>query len=177
MTVQARQSSEVRTFLLPLTLADSNASVFCLFSQSQVVEILGRRPIQRIPFSPGYLQGVVSCQGALLPVVHLDELCNRSEKSGREPSKQLVVLRTGAADPATGEPLKIAVAASAGVRTVKLSAQMLTDGFVPGEPPPSLAASGILRGFFQQQATHVALVHLDQIVLGDYVQNFQGVVG
>lgn len=175
--MQERQPSEVRTFLLPLTLADSEKSVFCLFSQNQVVEIVGRRPVQHIPFSPTYLKGVVSYQGALLPVVNLDELCNRPQKSGRAQYKQLVVLRTGAVDPATGEPLKIAVAASTGVRSVKLSAQMLADGFDPQEPPLSLAASGIMRGFFQQQATYVALVNLDQIVLGDYARDAQGVAG
>lgn len=177
MTVQERQPSEVRIYLLPLTLADSEKNVFCLFSQNQVVEIIGRRPVQHIPFSPAYLKGVVSYQGALLPVVNLDELCNRSQKSGQAQSKQLVVLRTGAVAPATGEPLKIVVAASTGVRTVKLSAQVLADGFDPQEPPLSLAASGIMRGFFQQQATYVALVNLDQIVLGDYAQEVHEVVG
>lgn len=35
---------------------------------------------------------------------------------------------------------------------------------IPGTAPLSLAASGVMRGFFQQQAAYVALVNLDQIV-------------
>ena len=65
----AGQPAAIRAFLLPLALDDAISEVFCLFSHHQVVEVLGRRPVQRIPFSPAYLQGVINYFGQLLPVM------------------------------------------------------------------------------------------------------------
>ena len=165
MTNERRQA-EIRTFLLPLTLDDSNNNVFCLFSQNQVVEILGRRPVQRIPMSPNYLKGVLPYQDQLLPVINLDALCSRKSTAGQEGYRQLVVIRTGVVDSATGEPLKAAITASARVRIAKLSAQALATAFVEQEAPASLKNSGVLRGFFQQQANFIALIDLNQVLLG-----------
>ena len=161
-----RQQAEIRTFLLPLKLDDSNDPVFCLFSQNQVVEIIGRRSVQPIPFSPVFLKGVVNYNNRLLPVINLDELCSRKKTPRPEEYQQLMVLRTGAVDAATGEPLKAVVTASTRVRIVKLSGQMMAAAFVEQEAPPSLKASGVLRGFYQQQDNQIALLDLSRVVSG-----------
>jgi purine-binding chemotaxis protein CheW len=167
MTIEGRQT-ETRTYLLPLALDDAGDNVFCLFSQNQVVEILGLGPIQRIPFSPSYLKGVVNYFDQLLPVINLDELCNRKRTAaaGNEGYRQLMVVRTGAVDPVTGKPLKAVITSRTRVHMVKFADQILATSFVEQEPPASLKASGVLRGFFQRQANYVALLDLHRVVLG-----------
>jgi len=165
MTSEGRQA-ETRTYLLPLALDDAEGNVFCLFSQNQVVEILGPRPIQRIPFSPSYLRGVVNYFNQLLPVINLDDLCNRKTVSRNEGFRQLMVVRTGAVDPVTGRPLKAAIISRTRVHMAKFADQVLATSFVEQEAPTSLKASGVLRGFFQRQAHYVALLDLHQVVLG-----------
>jgi chemotaxis signal transduction protein len=161
-----KQQSGIRTFFLPMTINDSTGNVFCLFSQSQVVEILGPRPIQQVPRSPAYLKGVLHYDDKLLPVISLDDLCNRKQKGRQERFRQLVVIRTGAVDLVTGELLKAVVTATARVRIAKLSGQELATAFVEREAPPSLRNSGVLRGFFQRHADSVAVFDLGPIVLG-----------
>ena len=154
-------------FLLPLVLDDITESVFCLFSQNQIVEILGQQPIQRIPCSPLYLQGVVRYRDELLPVIDIGQVCNWAA-ARRGEYKQLMVVRTGAVDSATGEPMKAIVSANLRVQTIKLSGQVLATEFTEAPPPPSLANSGILRGFFRRKEHYLALMNLDQITAGVY---------
>jgi len=163
-----RQQAGIRTFFLPMTINDSTGNVFSLFSQSQVVEILGPRPIQQIPRSPAYLKGVLHYHDRLLPVISLDDLCNRKQKGVQERYRQLVVIRTGAVDLVTGEPLKAVVAANVRVRIAKLSGQELATAFVEREAPPSLRDSGVLRGFFQRHADSVAVFDLGSVVQGTF---------
>jgi len=165
MTSEGRQT-EIRTFLLPLSVADAAGDVFCLFSQNQVVEILGRRPIQQIPFSPTYLVGVVNYFDQLLPVIDLDKLCNPKQLGCNGGYQQLVVIRTGTVDPATGEPLKAVIAASTRVRMAKLSAQVLATTFAGSEAPISLKNTGMLRGYFQRESGGIALIDLSRVVQG-----------
>lgn len=167
MTSAGRQT-EIRAFLLPLAVDAAAGKVFCLFSQNQVVEILEQRPISRIPFSPPHLKGIVNYFGQLLPVINLDELCNWHNTARNEGYRQLVVVRTGAVDPATGEPLKAVIASSARVRMTKLSPQFLAAPFAGQEIPASLKSTGLLRGYFQQQSSGVALIDLSQVVLGTF---------
>ena len=164
-----RQQAGLRTFLLPLMIDGGPDNVACLFSQSQVVEILGPRPVQQIPGSPAYLKGVLLYHDSLLPVIDLDDLCNRKPTGRRERYRQLVVVRTGAADPETGEPLKAVVTAGVRVRIAKISGQELATDFVEHEAPPSLRDSGLLRGFYQRQGEAVALFDLGPVVQGTFV--------
>jgi purine-binding chemotaxis protein CheW len=167
MTSEGRQA-ESRAFLLPLAVGDAAGKVSCLFSQNQVVEILGRRPIQRIPFSPAYLDGVMNYFDQLLPVINLDELCSPKHlRYSEEKIQQLMVIRTGVVHPVTGEPLKAAIVASTRVQMAKLSAQVLAT-FVESEAPSSLKATGVLRGFFQGKSGGIALLDLSQVVLGTF---------
>lgn len=163
-----RQQAGIRTFFLPMTINDSTGNVFCLFSQSQVVEILGPRPIQQIPYSPPYLKGVLHYDDRLLPVISLDDLCDQKQKERQGRYRQLVVIRTGAVDPVTGEPLKAVVTANVRVRIAKLSGQELTTAFVEREAPPSLRDSGALRGFFQRHGDFVAVFDLGPVVQGTF---------
>ena len=163
-----QQQAGIRTFLLPLTINDSSGNVVCLFSQSQVVEILGPRPVQQIPCSPTYLKGVLLYQDSLLPVINLDDLCNQNCNGQRENYRQLVVIRSGALDAATGEPLKAVVAASVRVRIEKVSKQELATAFVKKEAPSSLRDSGLLRGFFQRHADSVAVLDLGPVIQGTF---------
>ena len=160
------QQLETRTFLLPLTLDGGDEPVFCLLSQNQIVEILGKRRIRRIPFCPPYLKGIVPYQDGLLPVIDLNLVWGHESSSGDKAPKQLVVVRTGSTDPRTGERLKIAVAADTGVRMIKLPLQAFEDAFVAQEAPEALRACGILRGFFRRQEQGIALVDLDRLAQG-----------
>jgi len=165
MTSEGRLT-EIRAFLLPLSVADAAGDVFCLFSQNQVVEILGRRPIQRIPFSPTYLVGVVNYFDQLLPVISLDELCNPKQLGCNGGYQQLVVIRTGTVDPATGEPLKAVIVSSTRVHLAKLSAQVLATSVAGSEAPTSLKNTGMLRGYFQRESGGIALIDLSRVVQG-----------
>jgi len=161
------QQEERRIFLLPLTLTDCPDRVFCLFSQNQVVEILGRRPIQQIPFSPWYLKGVIQYFDRLTPVICLDTLCNRETAAHSKGYRQLVVIRTGVVDPDTGEPLKAVILAKTRVRMIKMVNETFTASFVEREAPVSLRLTGLLRGFYQRQAQSLALIDLSPLLLGD----------
>jgi chemotaxis signal transduction protein len=168
MTTEGRRT-EIRAFLLPLAVDDAAGNVFCLFSQSQVVEILGPRPIQRIPFSPAYLEGVVNYFDQLLPVINLEELCNREpvDRNGKG-YRQLVVIRTATVDPASGEPLKAVIGVGTKVRMTKISPRILAATFSGQEPPVSLQSTGLLRGFFQLESGGVALIDLSRVMLGTF---------
>lgn len=161
---QARQ--DVRAFLLPMDDADRARSISFLFNQSQVVEILGERPIQKIPFSPRYVLGIISYQGQLLPVISLPHLCGHAPEAGGHRYKQLMVVRTGVSDPDSGEPLKVALATKTAIRTHKLSAQALANGFTQQQAPDWLLSMDGLRGFFQWRDEFVALVQLNHLALG-----------
>jgi len=163
-----RQQAGIRTFFLPLTINGSTGNVVCLFSQSQVVEILGARPVQQIPGSPVYLKGMLLYHDSLLPVINLDDLCNRGGNGRSDRYRQLMVIRTGAVDPVTGEPLKAVVTAGVRVRIAKITGQELATAFVAQEPPPSLRNSGLLRGFFQRQGDSVAVLDLGPVVQGTF---------
>ena len=165
ITAGGRQAG-IRAFLLSLAVDDVAGKVFCLFSQSQVVEILGLRPIQRIPFSPAYLEGVINYFDQLLPVINLDKLCNRTANHKDEGHRQLMVIRTGSVDPTSGEPLKVVIAARTKVRLAKLSAQLLTAPCTGREAPLSLKNTGILRGYFPQDSGGIALIDLSRVALG-----------
>ena len=71
----AKQQAEIRTYLLPVTLTSPAETFFVLLSQNQVVEVLGKRPIGKIPCAPPYLKGVISYQDSLVPVIALEQLC------------------------------------------------------------------------------------------------------
>lgn len=160
------QQEERRIFLLPLTLSDCPDTVFCLFSQNQVVEILGERPIQQIPFSPRYLKGVILYFDRLTPVICLDTLCNRKTAGDSNGYRQLVVIRTGVVDPDTGEPLKAVVLAKTRVIMEKKVNETYTTSFVEREAPSSLRSTGVLRGYYQRQEQSLALIDLSPLLLG-----------
>lgn len=172
---------EVKAFLLPLEgseqLHDDLHDVFFLFSQNQVVEVLNRQPIQRVPFAPLYLHGLLPYQGHLLPVIDVNGLFGYAPDASAGPCKQLMIIRTAATDPQTGELLKAAIPAHTAVRTIKIPAQTLASGFLPRQAPDCLAASGLVRGFFQWEEEYVAVLHLDQVVLGAYAAPSTGGAG
>ncbi|MBM9536454.1 chemotaxis protein CheW [Desulfobulbus alkaliphilus] len=157
-----------RVFLLPMTITDWPGSVFCLFSQNQIVEILSQRPIQRIPFSSEYLQGVLVYLDRLIPVICLDTLCNGQWTVPRGGYRQLVVVRTGAVDPETGEPLKVMVLAKAGVRMEKITSETYGASLLEREAPASLRRTGLLRGFYQHQNKALVLIDLSTLLLGRF---------
>ncbi|MDR2549881.1 MAG: chemotaxis protein CheW [Desulfobulbus sp.] len=163
-----RQQLGLRSFLLPLAVNDSPGNFVCLFTQNQVVEILEPRFVLHVPGSPGYLAGVLLYHDSLLPVIDLDELCNRHQAEPRKRYRQLVVVRTGAADPETGVPLKAVVAVKAQVRIAKISGKELAETFERQEAPPSLNASGLVRGCFRRQDDAIALLDLGPVVRGAY---------
>ena len=161
-----KQQTEIRTFLLPLALDDGTASIFLLFSQNQVVEILGRRSVRKVPFSPAYLKGVIPYFDRILPVIAVGALCGQKQARSKEEFVQLIVVRTGATDPVSGESLKAAIVADRRVRIARFSGQMLASGFVEQEAPDFLQDSGILKGYFRRQNNGVAVIDLSRVVLG-----------
>ena len=160
------QQAGIRAYLLPLRLDNGSGGVACLFSQTQVVEILGPRPVLRIPCSPAYLQGVLAYHDELLPVLDLDTLCGRHPSAQRQQYRQLMVVRTGALDPKTSLPLKAVVAAAVRIQIAKISGQDLVSGFKAEQAPSTLRDSGLLRGFFHRQGESIALLDLDPVVRG-----------
>jgi|GEM_PF-1248057 Chemotaxis signal transduction protein len=172
-----QQQIGIRSFLLPLAVSDCPENFVCLFSQNQVVEILDARFVQYIPGSPGYLKGVVLYYDSLLPVIDLDELCNRRHAARARRYRQLVVVRTGAVDPETGVALKAAVAADVRVRIVKISGKELAEAFEQREVPPALGASGLVRGCFRYEDNAIVLINLGPIVVGAYAATWQKLVG
>lgn len=165
MADQRRQGT-IRTYFLPVRLNDGEGDFYCMFSHSQIVEILGPRPIQRVPCSPGYLKGVIHHQDDLLPVISLDEFWNGEPLKRQIQYRQLVIVRTGTIDPATNQPLKAVVAAPARVQIVKLAMDELEAGFKELSPPPSLHRSGIVRGYYQRKDEYIALCDLTPMVQG-----------
>lgn len=145
---------------------EQSDTMYFLFTHVQVAEIIGYQPIQKIPFSDRHLLGIISYQDQLLPVINVSDLCAPTLQPSRNRYKQLMIIRTGAFDPVTGAPLKLAIMANAAIRTLKLPAQALTNNFIHREPPQWLQASKMLRGFFQWQDTYVALLNLDQLAAG-----------
>jgi len=163
------QHHDLRIFLLPMEGVEQEDTLHFLFTHVQVAEIIGYHPIQKIPFSDRHLLGIIPYQNQLLPVINVSDLCAPTIAPTQSRYKQLMIIRTGAFDPLTGEPLKLAIMANTAIRTLKLSSQALTESFLQQEPPPWLQASKELRGFFKWQDTHVALLHLDHLAAGSNV--------
>lgn len=163
MTNKPEQMQQ-RTFLLPLPVHDATSPVFCLFTQNQVVEILGRLPVYRIPLSPSWLAGVLPSRDELLPVIALDHLCGAPKTKLSGTYRQLVVIRTGADDLRSGEPLKAVIAASGKVQMVRFSTKLLASAFVAAEAPASLRHTGLVRGYFQWRNSGFALLDLGRLV-------------
>ena len=161
-----RQLHDLRIFLLPMEGIDQADTLHFLFTHVQVAEIIGYRPIQKIPFSDRHILGIVPYQDQLLPVINVSDLCAPTTAPTQNRYKQLMIIRTGALDPGTGEPLKLAIMANSAIRTLKLSTQALNDTFIQQDPPQWLQATKELRGFFQWQNTRVALLHLDHLAAG-----------
>lgn len=160
------QHQASRIFLLPMDGIEQSETMYFLFTHVQVAEIIGHHPIQKIPFSARHLLGIIPYQDQLLPVVNVSDLCAPTLQPSRSRYKQLMIIRTGAFDPVTGVPLKLAIMANAAIRTLKLPVQALTNNFIHRDPPQWLQASTVLRGFFQWQDAYVALLNLDQLVVG-----------
>ncbi|MDD2463497.1 MAG: chemotaxis protein CheW [Desulfobulbus sp.] len=170
-----QRHQDTRVFLMPMEGLECAQNISFLFSQTQVVEILGNRPIQKIPFSPRHLLGIIAYQGRLLPVISLPDLCGRASEVGRIRYKQLMVVRTGVSDPDSGEPLKVALATNAAIRILKLSSQALVNSFIQKQAPDWLTASIGLRGFFQWQDECVALMQLNNVSLGNDAPSPEGI--
>ena len=163
---QEHQRTGIRAYLLPLHLDDGPPVATCLFNQSQVVEILGPKSVQPIPFSPGYIKGVIAYHDELLPVIDLDALCGRSQCDPPKQDRQLMIIRTGTLNPDTHVPLKAAIASSVRIQIAKFTQQELVDGFNPQEAPSILSRSGLIRGFFQRHNQSIVLLDLNPVVLG-----------
>lgn len=161
------QHRDLRIFLLPLEGVEQTDTLYFLFTHVQVAEIIGYQPIQKIPFSDRHLLGIVPYQNQLLPVINVSDLCAPTIAPTQNRYKQLMVIRTGACDPTTGEPLKVAIMANTAIRTLKLTSQALTDSFLQQDPPHWLQASKELRGFFKWQDTNVALLNFDHLAAGN----------
>ncbi|MGD9947150.1 MAG: chemotaxis protein CheW [Desulfobulbus sp.] len=170
-----QRHQDARVFLMPMDDLECTQNISFLFSQTQVVEILGNRPIQKIPFSPRHVLGIIAYQGRSLPVINLPDLCGRASEAGRNRYKQLMVVRTTVSDPESGEPLKVALATNAAIRILKLSSQALTNSFIQKQAPDWLTASIGLRGFFQWGDECVALVQLNNVALGNDVPSAKAI--
>jgi len=165
------QRSGIRAYLLPLHLDDGAPVATCLFNQNQVVEILGPRPVQRIPCSPAYLQGVIGYHDELLPVIDLDTLCGRGSSGQPRQNRQLMIIRTGTLDPSTDVPLKAVIASTVRIQITKITGQELVEGFTPQEAPSTLSSSGLVRGSFQRNNQSIVLLDLNPVVLGVFGQS------
>jgi len=163
-----RQQVGIRSFLLPLSVSGCSENFVCLFSQNQVVEIVGSRFIQHIPGSPSYLKGVMLYHDSLLPVIDLDELWNLHQPVREKHYRQLVVVRTGTVHPETGAPLKAVVAAKGRVQIAKISGKELAEAFEQREAPSALRASGLVRGCFRHENDSIVLIDLGSVVQGMY---------
>ena len=164
----AKQQAEIRTYLLPVTLSRPAETFFVLLSQNQVVEVLGKRPIGKVPCAPPYLKGVIAYQDTLVPVIALEQLCGAADHESGGEIPQLVIVRTGAVDPDTGAPLKVAVIAGRRLRMARFTAALLATGFNALPAPESLEASGILKGYFSRQNNNIAVVDFHDLVAGIY---------
>lgn len=173
MKSQQRQQ-DVRIFLLPMDGLGQAENMYFLFTQNQVAEIIGFHPIQKIPFSERHMLGIIPYRNQLLPVINVLDLCAPSVLPERNRYKQLMIIRTGAIAPDTGDPLKIAIMANSAIRTLKLSTQAMANSFHQQPLPPWLEASEQVRGFFQWQDSYVTLLHLDQLASGPLVPNSRG---
>ena len=158
-----------RFFLLPLSTGKQGGEpVYCLFTQNQIVEVLGQKTVYPVPFSPNYVQGFIQREGSIIPVIDADVLCGgEKSKTGTQP-RQLLVMRTGQADAADGEVLKLALACTGTVLSFKLTERDSAQPLAPEKIPAVLAASGLVQGFFRLRGYLVALLDFDTIALGTY---------
>lgn len=159
-----RQSTGIRTFLVPLKHEEHQFPLFSLFSQNQVVEILGRQAIQKVPLSPKYLKGVIGYRDCLVPVIDLDAFCGRVADGPQAGYRQFLVIRTGVVDARTGQSLKLVIGTNSGIHSVKFSNQMLGALSTEETVPVFLQEIGLLRGFFHYQGGGVALFDLSPLV-------------
>ena len=160
-----------RFFLLPLTVGQQEGEAWnCLFTQNQVVEVVGQATrLYPVPFSPPYLLGCILRHDTLIPVVDVDLLCSGGAERKKNASiRQILVIRTGQIDAASGEFLRLAMACSGNVLTFKLTDRDVAGPFAPLQAPPSFDGQGLDLGFFQVREHRAVLMDFDAIVLGTF---------
>ena len=156
-----------RFFLLPMVVGKRDGSpLYSLFTQNQVVEVLGRRTVYPVPFSPPYLRGIIQRQDRMAPVIDADLLCDRTIQGARRLPRQFLLVRTGQQEPDSGDFLTLAFACSETVLTFKLSEQEASRAVAADSPPPSFAAQELVTGFFRLRGYRVLLFDCNAIVRG-----------
>ncbi len=156
-----------RFFLLPMAVGERDGSpLYSLFTQNQVIEVLGRRTVYPVPFSPPYLQGLIQRQGRVAPVIDADLLCGKAAQGARRPPRQFLLVRTGQQEPGSGDFLTLAFACHETVLTFKLGEQEAGRAVAADSPPPAFAARELVTGFFRLRGYRVVLFDCNAIVQG-----------
>ena len=158
-----------RFFLLPLSAGEQDGEpVYCLFTQNQVVEVLGQKTVYPVPFSPDHVQGFIQWHEGLVPVVDVDVLCGLADKKAGSQARQLQLLRTGQIETTTGEFLKLALVCTSTVLTFKLTERDAAQTVAVEQVPVALADQDLVRGFFRLRGYRVALLDFDTIAQGTH---------
>lgn len=160
-----QKQNDLKTFLLPLMMEGETTDLFCLLSQSQVVEVLPDKPVFRIPGCPRYVKGLVVYSGTTLPVIDLDVLCGAGAKDD-EQYRQMVVVRTGIQDQETGEFIKIVIAMRTRVLIERIASSTLAMLKAEQDVPTNLQITDLLHGLFKTGDKYLVLFDFNKIAIG-----------
>lgn len=158
-----------RFYLLPLTAGEQDGEpLYCLFTQNQVAEVLGPRTIHPVPFSPEYVRGFILRHDNLVPVIDVDALCGGTGKKDKAQSRQLLVMRTGQTDAASGDFLKLALLCPSAVLTFKLSERDAAQAVAAEDMPAQFTGQSLARGSFRLRGYRVVLLDFDSLAQGTH---------
>ena len=158
-----------RFFLLPMVVGKRDGStLYSLFTQNQVAEVLGQRTIHPVPFSPAHVKGFILRHDSLVPVVDVDVLCGGTQEKIGAQARQLLIMRTGQVEAASGDFLKLALACSGTVLTFKLTEREAAQAVTAEETPAIFAGQSLFSGFFRLRGYRVVLLDFDTIAQGTY---------
>lgn len=156
-----------RFFLLPLETGHQDGEDWsCLFTLTQVVEVVGRSTkVYPVPFSPACLPGYILRWDTVIPVVDVERLCGWVKASNVR-MRQMLVIRTGQSAAAGGEFARLAIACTGNVSTFTLGEREAGLPVESLEAPEGFDGHGLARGFFRLHGRRVVLMDFDALARG-----------
>ncbi|CAB1057708.1 hypothetical protein D1BOALGB6SA_2461 [Olavius sp. associated proteobacterium Delta 1] len=153
-------TSKQRVLIFPAqTPKVSSRQIYFLFSQRQMEDILLNAPVQRVPFSPSYIEGLAEWRNQVLPVISL-ESCLGIESLNSSKVQRLMVVRAAKNEAATTNFYRIMLRVVPPIQMLELPLECspVSDGWIPEK--------SFAQGVYEWANGFLVVAHIKNILTG-----------
>ncbi len=154
-----------RVLIFPaLTPAVAGREIHFLFSPRQVAEIIGEISVQRVPFSPEPVEGIVSWRDQVAPAASLEK-CLGLPAEGPPRTQRWILVRAPGGDPAHPMELRCMFRAPRDIHFLALPipcAPTALETYIPN--------SRLARAAYEWENKLLVVVHTGRILMGEFQQ-------